>query len=726
MKKYIHLIRQHDETDCGAACMSMILQHYGKKLPLPVLREAVGVDQYGANMLGLNNVAEKYGLSATFMEGTADELMKDVYEGSVHLPFIAQIQNAQGYEHFIVISAVSHDKLYCCDPGEGCYELSTEEFHNCFLEHIMMFRKTDTFTCENNRYHSSLRFLQLIAHQKALLCSVALLSCFVTGVGLLGSFVFQFLVDNVMSNLGNDLALDENLDMFAVLITGVAVAYLLRFISQMLRGRLMTYMVKRINLPLMLGYYDHVMDLPMNFFSTRKTGDLISRFHDATKVQEALTNATLTILIDTVMVMFCGVVLYKISPTLFFITLVILALYVLISILYIKPMGKRSRKLMAENGELSSFLKESIDGVQTVKAFQAEKSVKNRMKTLFVDIQNDGIKFSLMGLGKDALIEMVASIGILVLLWAGTCSVIEGIISLGSLITFYTLLSYFLSPVQNLIELQSVIQEAVIAADRLNDILDASLEDNLNATKKLRSGNVVLENIAFRYGNRDLTLENFSMNIEQGQHVALVGGSGSGKTTVSKLLMGFYKAESGSICMGDVNIDEICISELRNNIAYVPQETFLFSSSIRDNLLLGDIDVEEKQLENVLDACGCDFVKSLPLGIDTMLEENGANLSGGQRQRLAIARAMLRNPRILILDEATSSLDSLSENRVMESVHALNPDMTVIMSAHRLNTVRGCDKIFVLEKGKVVEEGNHEYLISASGLYKKMWESQNN
>jgi ATP-binding cassette subfamily B protein len=389
-------------------------------------------------------------------------------------------------------------------------------------------------------------------------------------------------------------------------------------------------------------------------------------------------------------------------------------------------MEKQSRVLLSQNGELSSYLKESIDGVQTVKAFQAESYVKQRMKELFVRLQEEGIRFSMMGLRKNTIIELFTSVGILALLWAGACSVIDGSMSAGSLITFYTLLAYFLSPVENLAGLQAEIQEAVIAADRLNDILDAALEETHPENENsLQNGNVEIDRVSFRYGNRQLTLKDLSLRIENGQHAALVGGSGCGKTSVFKLLMGFSRAESGTIGMGDVDMDDLSISCLRSGIAYVPQEIFLFSATIRDNLLLGDIKADDDRLKAVLDACGCDFVKTLPMELDTMLEENGENLSGGQRQRLAIARAMLRDPRILILDEATSSLDSLSERRILDAIYKLNPEMTVLMSAHRLNTVRQCDKIFVMDKGCVIQSGTHDDLVLSPGLYRQMGESQN-
>lgn len=725
MKKYIKLTKQHDETDCGAACLSMILEHFGKKLPLAALREDIKVDQYGANLYGLLDGAQKHGLEAVALEGSCEELVNDLRKNTLQLPLVVRILNQHHYEHFIVVTALKGNTLYCCDPGEGRCHFTTEDFAQIFLGQAVQFHKGADFVPENRRAGSLKRFVDLIAHQKALLVTVSLLSLLVTGVGLAGSFLFQFLIDQV---LGSDSLFGQQtgLELFALLIAVVAGLYLVRFLVQLLRGKLLTYMNKRINLPLMLGYYDHVIDLPISFFSTRKVGDLISRFNDATKIQEALSQVTLTVLIDLVMVFFCGAVLFQRSATLFAVTLGILVLYVLASALYIRPLERRSRQVMMENGVLSAYLKESMEGVQTIKAFQAESRVKSHTRQLFTDLQNHGIKAAMLGLSKDALMELISSLGILVLLWMGAVNVLSGDMTLGALVTFYTLLGYFLTPVENILGLQSTLQNALVAADRLNDILDAALEESRPERSETcrEMGVITFDHVDFRYGNRSLVLRDLSFSIQPGQHIALVGSSGCGKTTVTNLLMGFYQPEQGQILLDGIPLTDIPLEELRRNVAYVPQTTFLFSATIRENLMLDGQTLTEERLQTVLNACGCQFIQDLPFGLDTLLEENGANLSGGQRQRLAIARAILRNPQLLLLDEATSNLDAISEGTLLSSLRTLCPDMTVVMTAHRLNTVRDCDQVLVLDQGQLVEQGTHIQLLHTCGLYSTLWNRQ--
>lgn len=730
MRKRVKLIKQHEAKDCGAACLSMILEYYGKKIPFATVAEAIKVDRQGANLFGLCDGAKQFDLEATVLEGSAEDFIQEVCSGRIMLPAIVRIVNRFAMEHYIVVTKIKRKKVRYCDPGEGHHSLSLKHFSECFLGHVVTFEKSIDFKKENRRKGSVMEFVGLITRQKRLIAMIGILSVQVTGISMASTLLVQYLIDSVIPEIHSDLGHNHEgmcgLEIFSLLIGAVMLLYVIRFVVQYFRSKLLMKMSKQINLPLMLGYYDSAIDLKMDFFDNHLTGDLLTRFNDASKVQEALTSASLTLIVDVPMVLICGVTLFQQSAELFSVIATILVLYIIISAIYIQPLDKRNRQLILENSRLNSFLKESFDNIQTVKAFNAGSSVKEKTRELFDNIQTYGIKSAMLSMNKDSLVEMVTSFGTLALLWMGSVQIADGDLTLGSLMAFYTMLGYFLDPIRNVMELQGTMHAAVVAAGRLRDILDRTGENATSCNNQVpfRNGDITVENVSFRYGNRHLVLDNLSATIRKGENIAIVGPSGCGKTTITKLLLGFYTPEQGKICINGRDVSTMDTEKLRNNVAYVPQNVTMFSDTVRNNLLLGNNDdISDEQIEKVLETAGCDFVKEMPFGLNTILEENASNISGGQRQRLAIVRALLRNPSILVLDEATSALDTRSERKLQEAFKSFNPNMTVIMVAHRLNSIRNCSCILVLDKGSLVEEGSHAQLMELNGLYAAMYNS---
>lgn len=724
----VHLIKQHDEKDCGAASLAMLLDFFGKKIPIASVREAIKVDQYGASIYGLIDGAKKYDVLGEAYEDSAGNVWDAMKEDGDCFPAILRILNRGGFEHFIVVAGISKDKLEIFDPDMGKFNMDKATFESCFLGQIVVFKPKENFKKENLKKGQFSKFTAMIFKQKNLLAYIAVLSLLVTGIGIAGSYIFQYIIDAGLNDIAYTDGAAAWFQTFLVLMAGLAVMYVFKSGIQMLRGKLLTIMSKNIDIPLMLGYYNHVADLPMNFFETRKTGEITSRINDAAKIRDALSNVTLTLMIDVVMVVGCGVVLYKTSPILFFISTFVFVLYIVVSTCYIRPLDKMNREVMENDAQFSSYLKESIDGMETVKVSQAESIIKGKMASLFEKCIDSNMRGAMLSLGKNTIVEAITSIGNLCIICVGVYLIVNGKMTTGTLITFNMLLSYFLSPVQNLVEVQSNLQTAIVAADRLNDILNIKpeIQDGHRLSDLIHE--ISMEHVDFRYGNRDRVLNDLSIRIQAGEKIALVGESGCGKSTVTKLLMGMQIPENGKISINGEASSEIALADLRKRIAFVPQTTFLFSGSIRENLMLGIEDpdkITDQRINKVLKACCCDFVDNMPFGVDSMLEENGVNLSGGQRQRLAIARALLRDPEILILDEATSALDTITENKIQKAFEEIVPDAMVVMIAHRLSTASHCSKIYVMDKGTVIECGNHQDLLNQKGRYLELWNRQN-
>ena len=722
MKKKVPIIKQHDEKDCAAASLSMILAYYGKHIPLATAREAVQVDMYGASIYGLQKGAEKFGLVASAYEGSANDVL-EVFQDSSYFPCVVRIVNKHGFEHFIVIEGFKKNILHICDPDEGRKTCSFKIFSEQFLGQIIIFKPSENFVKEDLKKGSIKRFTYLIFKQKSLLSVIAILSLIVTAIGMSGAFVFQFLLDNVLHNIS-----DNTIDSFAILITGLAILYICRLIFELIRGKLLCQLSKRMSKSLVLEYSDHLTTLPTRFFDTHKTGEILSRYEDSSKVTDSLSSVTLTLFIDLLMTIGCGIILYRESPAMFAVAAFIFFAYLLISFLFVKPLGKINRTMMENGSQLTSYLKESVDGAETIKNCQGESCIKSKIHHLFAELVNSNIKGSMLQLSKESIIDLVTSIGTLVVLWCGALKVMQGQMSIGQILTFYTLMNYFLSPVESILSLQSQIQSAIVAADRLNDVLDLKPEETGSMPLDNTINEIAFSDVTFRYGHRETVLDEVTFSAKKGEKIALVGESGSGKSTISKLLVGLYHAESGNIKINGQPIEAYSLESLRKRIACVSQNVYLFSDTIKNNLIFGlpeEAIPSDEEIINVLRICNCDFVNELPFGIHSMLEENGSNLSGGQCQRLAIARALLRKPQLLILDEATSALDSITEAAIQKNLKEYLPDITTISIAHRLSTVKDADQILVLDHGKIVERGSHKELTSKPSFYAKMWYKQN-
>lgn len=714
MKYYC--VKQHDITDCGAACLATISKQYGLKLPISKIREIAGTDKQGTNAYGVVKAAEQLGFTAKGVKGS-----KEAFFGEFPLPAIAHVVIDGKLLHYVVIHKITKKEVIIADPSKGIVKYFPEDFFKIWTGVLILLVPNNTFKKGNQKKGSLSRFFSLLAPQKKLLLTIFLASILITVFGILASFYFRFIMDEVVTN-----SLRGTLTVISI---GIIALYLFKSLLEFFRNHLMLYLSQKLDIPLILGYYQHVLSLPMNFFGTRKIGEIVSRFMDASKIRDAISGATLTIMIDTVMAIVGGIVLYIQSPTLFAIAVILLILYAIVVFAYNKPIRNINEKIMEENSQVTSYLVESLNGIETVKAFNSERKTQNETEKLFIRFLKSVFKNGFFSNSQQTITGTIATIGEVVILWVGTIAVLDGKMTIGQLITFNALLAYFLTPIKNLINLQPTMQTAIVAAERLSEILELSSEKDENEEKRLKNISlkqpITISNLDFRYGTRQLVLKNINMTITPGEKIALVGESGSGKTTLVKLLMHFYDWEQGEICFGNYNIKDINLEALRDKIAYISQDIFMFSGTIRENLSLGN---ENLTMEEIIEACKLskanEFIEKLPMRYETMLEENGANLSGGQKQRLAIARALLKKPDILIMDEATSNLDSITEKAIEKTINDLPESITTIIIAHRLSTIMRCDKIYVMENGRIIEQGSHNELMAQENVYSNLWKEQ--
>ncbi|WP_370656284.1 peptidase domain-containing ABC transporter [Paenibacillus pedocola] len=716
MFKKFYCYKQLDATDCGAACLATISKQYGLKYPSTKIREVAGTDKMGTNAYGIVKAAEKLGFTAKAVKGN-----QEAFFDNFPLPAVAHVIIDQSFLHYVVIHKISKKEVIIADPSKGIVKFTPEQFFQIWTGILILMVPTPQFKKGDLTKGLFARFFGLLIPQKRMLLGIFLTSILYTVLGILSAFYFQFLIDEILP-----FGLKKTLN---IISAGVIILYIFKILLNSFRSHILLTLSQKLDISLILGYYHHVLKLPMNFFGTRKTGEIISRLMDASKVRDAISSATLTLMIDIIMVIAGGFILYSQSSLLFGVTLLMIPFYLALVWGFHKPFDRLNREQMEKNAQLTSYLVESIDGIETVKAYNAERNVGFETEQKFISFLKSVFSFGIFNNVQGSLKGFVQLIGGVVILWVGASQVIAGHMSMGQLITYNSLLAYFLDPIQNLINLQPTLQTAVVAADRLGEILDLEAEKHEDEDQKLQpaslKGDIEFSNVSFRYGTRSMVLQDINLHLQEGEKIAFVGESGSGKTTLIKLIMQFYQHEAGEILINNINIKDIHLDSLRQRISYISQDTFFFSGTIRDNLCLGM--EHDTGLEQIIQACQTaqahDFINQLPLRYNTMLEENAANISGGQKQRLAIARAILKHPDILIMDEATSNLDSTTEKAVSETINAFE-NMTTIIIAHRLSTIMRCDRIYVMEHGRITEHGTHGDLLNNRGKYYGLWKDQ--
>ncbi|KQK27074.1 peptidase C39 [Chryseobacterium aquaticum] len=714
MKKDL-LIKQHDLKDCGAACLASVSAHYGLKMPIAKIRQLSHTDTRGTNVLGMVQGLEKMGFNAKGVKGGADALPE------IPLPAIAHVITKEQYHHYVVVYKVAKEKIEVMDPAFGKMEEYTiEEFLKIWTGVLILLEPNEYFEQKNEKTTVYRRFWNLVQPHKSILIQALIGAIVYTVLGLSTSIYIEKITDYVL--------IDGNRRLLNLLSIGMILILLFQIFIGVMKSVLVLQTGQKMDKHLILGYYKHLLKLPQRFFDTMKVGEIISRVNDAVKIRSFINDVAIQIFVNIFIVIFSFALMFTYYWKLALIMALVIPFYFVVYWLTNKLNKKVERKLMEESAELESHLVESITSVRTIKQFGVETFANNKTDNAFSTLLKTIYKSVLNSLFAGDSSEFLSRIFTIILLWVGSGYVIDRTITPGELLSFYALIGYFTSPVSQLIGMNKTIQNALIAADRLFEIMDLEREettDKMDISKE-NIGDIHFKEVSFSYGSRVDVFEDFSCVIKKGKTTAIVGESGSGKTTLAALIQNLYPLKKGKVTIGDYDINYISNYSLRNLVSVVPQQIDLFSGNVIENIALGEDFPDVQKILNITKELGIlSFVEKLPNGFQTYLGENGALLSGGQKQRIAIARALYKNPEVLILDEATSSLDSEAEQVIQKTLEDFrNQGKTMVVIAHRLSTIANSDEILVMKEGKIIEQGNHQELLSKDSVYKSMWEKQ--
>lgn len=705
-KKALRLpvILQQSETDCGAASLAMIAKYYKLKLSINKIRDLANVTRYGATLFSLAEAAEAIGFLSKGIQTDLNGLK------SQPLPAIAHWQG----NHYIVVYKVTEKEIVVADPAIGLEKLSHEHFQKNWTGTLLVVTPTSKLRDSELKENTFRRYLPYFKPYWRTLFEILLVSVFLQIVGLALPIFTQIILDDVL--------VYKNTQLFFIVMIGMIIVSVFNVLFTAIRQYLIVYTVQKIDVKMIIDFYQHVLGLPLTYFVQRRVGDIISRVNENEKIRGMLSTSTLSAFLDIITLLVYFALMFFYNVKLAFLSLLFLPMFAVLTFAFTPLMKKYSRKAFQTKTEMQSHMVEAIGAIQTIKAINSEKVIRWKLEDKLEDVAKVNIRNAVLTVSIESLTSMIKTLSSFSVLFYGSYLVLSGDLSVGQLMAFTVLLANVIDPVTRIIQFWDEYQEVRISIERLNDVFDAELEEP-EPDKKLRipsiKGHIAFENVTFRYEKEGKNiLQNINLQVYPGQTVALVGRSGAGKSTFANLLVKLFTPTSGKITIDGYDLSQVSVSSLRRQIGVVQQENILFSGTIGENIAFHFPDTSFEEVVSASMLAGAhDFITSLPLGYETVIGERGMNLSGGQRQRIAIARALLGKPKILVFDEATSALDTESEKIIQRNMELILKDRTTFMIAHRLSTIREADLIVVLDQGIIVEMGNHAQLMARQGLY---------
>ena len=685
MKKKL-VVLQEGNKDCGVCCLLSIIRYYNGNISLNKLMEMTKTTKNGTTFYNLSEAASKIGMASKAY------YVDDFNNISVYsCPFISQVIR-NGYTHFVVVYKISKDKLLIMDPALGSLYMSREKFLNIWTSYIMMFEKVKILPNYKDEKYINKLLYGLILNNKKIIVNCLLLTlmfCFLT-IGY--SVYLKVMIDKVL-----------NQDKYLLIVISLIffIVILFRSLTNLFRNQMLSYFNMKVDISLFLNSFKRILLLPYNYYKNKTTGEIISRVNDLSYIKQIISQLLTTVFLDIVLLLFSLVCLYFINSKMFVISFFIAILYVIIIFIYPRFIKTKIYESQAEVAKVNSYLVESISGLETIKGLRCEKMVNDRLESYYTKAQATIFDYNIISNGVLYLKDLIFYVGVLLINYVGCVDIMNGNFTVGSLLTFNTILGYFLNPLQNFIDLADDYVYVRGVFKRANGLYEVKLDD-LESKNGLRvEGDIIFNNLDFSFNGKDQILKSIKIEFKAKEKILLLGNSGSGKSTLLKILYKYYDVSRGMVLVNGIDINDFSISDIRDDIIYVSQNETLYTGSIKDNILLNrDIDYKD-----FLDMC-CylevdNIIKDNLLGYDFLLEENGANISGGERQRIILARALFKKGNVILIDEGLSQMDIDLERRVLKRIFSIFKDKMIIVVSHRFNNMDLYDKVFKLKDGMV-------------------------
>lgn len=706
-KKY-QVVRQHSEEDCGAACLATIARNYERSFTLNRIREAVGTGQLGTTLLGLRQGAETLGFNARAVKAST-EIIDRIKEAP--LPAII---HWKGY-HWVVLYGQQGKKYVIADPAVGIRYLTKHELSEGWANLATLLLQPDEnrfYVQGDDQIGGFGRFLQRVWHYRGIIFQALLYAQVIGLLSLAFPFLIQILTDDVL--VRGDTRLLSAVAI-AVIIMNIVASSL-----KLVENNLIAHFAQRLQLGLVLEFGRAILRLPLTYYETRRSGEIVSRLEDIQQINQLVSQIVVSLPSQFfIAIISLGFMLFY-SGKLTLVAIAIALLMTLSTVVFLPALQQKTRNVLVLDAENQGVLVETFKGALTLKTTTAAPQFWEEFQSRFGRLANQTFRTIQISIINNSFSGLVSGIGSVALLWFGSTLVINKELSIGQLLAFNSMNANFIALIGTVIGFVDEFTRVQTATQRLTEVIDATPENQGDTKKPLAvipgDADIVCTNLNFHYPGRIELLENFSLSVPGGKAIALIGKSGCGKSTLSKVIAGLYATQSGNIRIGLYNLQDLSLDSLRQQVVLVPQEAHFWSRSIIENFRLGAPSVT---FEQIVTACQIaeadDFISKLPDKYQTVLGEFGANISGGQRQRLAIARAIVTDPPILILDESTAGLDPVSEAQVLDRLLASRRHKTTILISHRPRVINRAEWIVFLEQGKLKLQGAIEELRSHPG-----------
>ena len=702
LRRRVPFIPQIEVTECGAACLTMVLAYHGHHAPLSELRQTCGVSRSGADALALVRAARRYGLTASGLKVEMDQI------GQLPLPAVLHWD----FEHFLVLERLTRKGAILVDPASGRRTISLEEMGRHFTGIALMLRPSPSLRRRKRVRPSLAKYREIFRSSLPSLAQILLASIGLQMVGLLFPVATQILLDSVI--------VPQQRAWLYGLCFGLAAAVLTKALLTLVRSFVVQGLRNLLDFTLMTRFLDHLLHLPLGFFLQREAGDLVQRVHSNTTVQNLLSSQSISALLDGFLLLGYAALMLAFDLKL---GLVIIA-FGLVRVALLLAVRERSQLAMASEltagGREFGALLEALNGLETTKASGAENRMVQRWSHRMTVKVNSSLERRKLTMVASHTAVLLQGLGTALVFLVGGEQVIAQKMTIGTFASFLALQGLFLGPLESLLQTVGQLQYLGNHLERLDDVLTTPVEPSGSGDPGRLRGAIELKDVNFSYSPTEPpTLQDISVRIHAGEKVAIVGPSGAGKSTLARLLLGMHLPSSGTVAFDGRDLCKLQLQKVRDQMGVVLQDTFLFDDTVRANLSLKDEEIPLERLHAAAElACVREVIDALPDGFASRMGDNGNVLSGGQRQRLNLARALARDPAVLLLDEATSSLDLETERRVHANLASLG--CTRILIAHRLATVQDADRILVLHGGRIVQEGTYDELAAREGLFRSL------